>query len=222
MTLRCPFARRTMCVRLGSRVVGWVEPFSRRSGNDLAHRTSTPGFPDRPLKGSFTSIRLINAVVENVPLRGGEYNLLVFMARYAQDDGTQVFPSVSHLAHDSRQNERSVRRQLRGLEAKGYIQRVGVSKHNTFNYRILPEKCYPQGEGLAPPVKVSTRAQKPLGAGFGANSGGTAPPDSSSNTSKNRQEHLDTPQVKSPKGAEAMRAIEAFLPKFKSAYKGTP
>jgi hypothetical protein len=195
MTLRCPFARRTMCVRSGRRVISWREPCSERSGSN-AHRTSSPVVQDRFLQGSFTSIRLINAVVENVPLRGGEYNLLVFMARYAQDDGTQVFPSVARLAHDSRQNERSVRRQLRGLEAKGYIQRVGVSKHNTFNYRILPERCYPQGEGLAPPVKVSTRAQKPLGAGFGANSGGTAPPDSSSNTSKNRQEHLDTPQVK--------------------------
>jgi hypothetical protein len=141
------------------------------------------------------------------------------MARYAQDDGTQVFPSVARLAHDSRQNERSVRRQLRGLEAKGYIQRVGVSKHNTFNYRIIPEKCYPQGEGLAPPVKVSTRAQKSLKAGFGADSGGAMPPDSSSNTSKNRQELLEPPHVKSQQGEAAMKAISAYLPKFKSAYK---
>jgi hypothetical protein len=68
MTLRCLFARRSMCVRLGSRMVGWGEPFSRRSGNALAHRFLIPGFPDRPLKGFCTSIRVMNAVVESAPV----------------------------------------------------------------------------------------------------------------------------------------------------------
>lgn len=206
-------------MRLGNRGVEWREPSSRRSGMS-AHRSSTPGFPGRRLEGFCTSIRLINAVVENVQLRGGEYYLLVFMARYAQDDGTQVFPSVARLSHDSRQNERSVRRQLRGLEAKGYIQRVGVSRHNTFNYRIVPERCYPQGEGVMPPVRTPTRAQRPSRAGFDANSGGVAPPDSSSNSSKTHQELVETTQVK-PASSYAVEAVRKLLKNRNSAPQET-
>src|SRR6267154_6144397 len=101
MRLRCSKEGRIMEVRLGSRVVGWGEPFSRRSGNDLAHRFLIPGFPDRPLKGFCTSIKVMNAVVESAPVHGGEYLLLLCMARYAADDGSRVFPSVATLAQDS-------------------------------------------------------------------------------------------------------------------------
>ena len=202
MRLHCLRRRRRIEARFGSRVVGCAEPFGRRSGNALAHRSHIPGFQDRRLKGFCTSIRVMNAVVQSAPVHGGEYLLLLCMARYAADDGTRVFPSVGTLAKDSRQNERTVQKQLRSLEAKGLIQRVGNSKHGTNDYTIV----------IHIPLAVD-HPPKERGAALDADRGALEcktpalrPPESSSNTSKNHQEHLE--------------AISKFLPQFKSAYRG--
>jgi hypothetical protein len=91
-------------------------------------------------KGLLLSISLINAVVKFAPVKGGEYLLLLILAKYAGDDGARVFPSVETMAKDTRQDRRAVQKQLRGLESKGLIVNVGESVHGTINYRIVTEK----------------------------------------------------------------------------------
>lgn len=205
--LRCP-SRRRMEARLGNRVVGCAEPFGRRSGNALAHRSHIPGFPDRRLKGFFTSIKVMLAVIADHQTKGGERLLLLCLARYAGDDGGRVFPSVETLCADSQQVRRAVQYQLRRLEAKGLIERVGATYAGTANYRIVLHRLRPH-----PAQKLAK-----VGASESAGSAPRAPDMSIESTSKS-QKPLDQPHVKSHKGAEAMRAIEAFLPKFKSAYR---
>lgn len=204
----CPIRRR-MKARLGNRVVGLVEPFSWRSGSN-AHRSPIPGFPGRRLKGFCTSIRVMNAVVESAPVHGGEYLLLLCMARYAADDGTRVFPSVATLAQDSRQNERTVQKQLRALESKGLIRRCGMSAHGTNNYTVV----YTPRPTATPQVPKETSR--------GALERTTPvlrPSESSSNTSKNRQPPVDTPQVK-PVRSYAVEAARKLL-KDQTAFKET-
>jgi hypothetical protein len=204
MRLRCPFARRTICVRLGNRVVCWGEPFSRRSGNALAHRSSSPGFPDRRLKGFCTSIKVMNAVVTDHQTKGGERLLLLCLARYAADDGSRVFPSVATLCDDTQQARRAVQYQLRSLEAKGFLRRVGISQYGTANYVIAVGKLKTGAHDVRP-VPAHLDSQR------GANEAQTSAPrshESLSNSSKNHQEHLE--------------AISKFLPHFKSAYREKP
>lgn len=210
MRLRLSACRRIMGVRSGRRVISWREPCSERSGRKT-HRTSSPVVQDRFLQGSFTSAKVMLAVIADHQTKGGERLLLLCLARYAGDDGGRVFPSVETLCADSQQVRRAVQYQLRRLEAKGLIERVGATYAGTANYRIVLHRLRP------------SPAQKP--SKVGASESATSAPrahDISIESSINSQKPLDTPQVKSPKGAEAMRAIEAFLPKFKSAYKGTP
>lgn len=157
-----------------------------------------------PLRGFVLSIRLQNAVVENAQVKGGEYLLLLILSRYAADDGSRVFPSVSRLAKDTRQHPRNVQRQLRSLEAKGLIVRVGVSHHSTTNYRIAIEKL---GGGAAPsPVAKSA----PTG-GNSIQRDGATPSDSSVDSSLNRQPQKEKVNFKT--GDEALAHIWTFLPK---------
>ena len=167
------------------------------------------------LRGFTTSIRLLNAVVENAPTKGGEYLLLLCMARYAADDGTRVFPSVSTLAHDSRQSERAVHIQLRSLESKGLIVRVGVSRHSTVNYRIASEKLYTGGEARSSPSLNDVRTTPERG----SRTPERRSPDSLSNTSINRQTHEDTPHVKTEAGFKALADILQGLKTAKPAYR---
>lgn len=169
------------------------------------------------LWGSSLSIRLINAVVEKAPVHGGEYLLLICMARYAADDGTRVFPSVGTLARDTRQEERSVHRQLRSLEGKGLIVRVGVSRHSTVNYRIAIEKLS-TGDDLQTSSPVPLEAPAPV---LKSNTPVRRTPDSSSNTSSNSSKAVEEiPRQRTVKGSEALASLSSYLPKFKSVYKG--
>lgn len=164
---------------------------------------------------SLLSIRLINAVVENAPVHGGEYLLLICMARYAADDGTRVFPSVATLAKDTRQSERAVHLQLRSLEFKGLIVRVGVSRHSTINYRVNLEKLSTGDERPSPPLNdvppiPESHARTPE----------RRSPDSLSNSSLNRQKPEIEKQekfVKTEAGTNALRSIQDIL-KGKTAF----
>lgn len=170
----------------------------------------------QPIRGFALSIRLINAVVESAPVHGGEYLLLICMARYAAEDGTKVFPSVGRLAHDTRQEERSIHRQLRSLEDKGLIVRVGISRHSTVNYRVAIEKLS-TGDDLRTSSPMSLTALIPDNQ---AKTPDRRSPDSSSNTSRNSSKVVEEiPRQRTVKGTEALASISSYLPKFKSAFK---
>ena len=185
MRLRCSKQGRIMEVRLGSRVVGWREPFSRRSGVIHAHRSSIPGFPDRRLKGSFTSTRVMLAVIADHQTKGGERLLLLCLARYAGEDGGRVFPSVETLCADTQQVRRAVQYQLRKLEAKGLIERVGATCAGTANYRIVLHRLRPPLAQKLPKVGAFQSATSALRA-----------PDMSRDSSKNNQKPLEESHVK--------------------------
>lgn len=208
MRLRCLFARRIMDVRFGRRAVRDVEPCSKRSGNVFAPRIHPLGVQDRFLQGSCTSIRVMLAVIADHQTKGGERLLLLCLARYAGEDGGRVFPSVETLCADTQQVRRAVQYQLRRLEAKGLIERVGATYAGTANYRIVLHR-------LCPPL---AQKQAKVGA-FESGTGALRAPDMSRDSSKNNQKPLEEPHVKSPQGEAAMKTIEAFLPKFKSAYR---
>jgi hypothetical protein len=117
---------------------------------------------------------------------------------------------VETLCADTQQVRRAVQYQLRRLEVKGLIERVGATYAGTANYRIVLHR-------LRPPL-----AQKhPKVGAFESGTSALRAPDMSRDSSKNNQKPLEEPHVKSPKGAEALQAIQTFLPKFKSASKPT-
>lgn len=197
-------------MRSGSRV-GWrVKPFCRRSSRKT-HRSHAPGIQDRRQKGFFTSIRVMNAVVADRQTKGGERLLLLCMARYAADDGSRVFPSVATLADDTQQTRAAVQRQLRSLQKKGLISSIGLSWHGPVNYKIAVDKLH----GGAYVVRPSKTLDAQRGV-LQSKKGIRRMPDSSTESPKTRQEPL---HKATPKGDEALKAIGAYLPQFKSASK---
>jgi hypothetical protein len=154
-------------------------------------------------------MRLQNAVVENAPVKGGEYLLLLILSRYASDDGGRLFPSISTLAKETRQHKRNVQRQLRSLEAKGLLVRLGSKSYlSTVNYRIVVEKLC-TGGGVPPPGGVAYRRK---GGGNIDKRGGVPPPDSlldSLSIHQNRLEKSKT--VKTPAGDAALRSMKDLL-----------
>jgi hypothetical protein len=154
----------------------------------------------------------MNAVVLDHQTKGGERLLLFCLARYAADDGSRVFPSVATLSDETQQTRRAVQYQLRSLEAKGLLKRLGDSDYGTTDYCIAVDKLTGAHD-----VRPQKRKASAKGAQMPTERGALRSPESSSIRQENRQELLATPHVKSPKGVEAMKTIEAFLPKFKSA-----
>lgn len=195
-------------MRSGSRVARRIEPFCRRSSRKT-HRTYAPGIPDRRQKGFCTSIRVMLAVIADHQTKGGERLLLLCLARYAGDDGGRVFPSVETLCADTQQVRRAVQYQLRKLETKGLIERVGATYTGTANYRILLHRLRP-----APAQK-----QAKMGASESAASAPRAP-DMSIESSKIRQEPVETAQVK-PASSYAVEAVRKLLKNRNSAPQET-
>lgn len=96
------------------------------------------------------SSRCMAAVFERYPAGGGEFALALALADNAHDDGTHIFPSVSTMAAKSRQDVRSVQRQLRAMLSKGWLWRVrtGGGRGVCAEYRINPD--WLKGGDLSP------------------------------------------------------------------------
>jgi hypothetical protein len=159
---------------------------------------------------------LINAVVKYAPVKGGEYLLLLILAKYAADDGTRVFPSVDTMAKDTRQNRRAVQKQLRSLESKGLLVRVGETIHGTHNYRIAIEKLSTGDEGRGERQPPQGADQSHPGNERESQRGVPAPPDSL-DSSLISQKRADKPEVKTnfktEAGCDAIAHIWTFLKK---------
>jgi len=80
------------------------------------------------------------AVLERLNLSGGKLLLALAIANHADADGTSIFPSVPTLAFYTRQDVRTVQRQLAVLVSLGWLvlvrERVPVLQTN--EYRISP------------------------------------------------------------------------------------
>ncbi len=109
------------------------------------------------------SVQAMTAVFEMRGLAVTERLVLLGFANYADKSGRNSYPSVPTVADDCEVDERTVRRALRRLEARGFIERDGmddraVGGRRAVRYRIV------MGEGAARPLRGDRRPD-------------TAPPD---------------------------------------------
>jgi hypothetical protein len=86
------------------------------------------------------SVEMSAAVWTRLNLSGGKLILALALAEHADPDGTSIYPSLTRLAWYTRQDERTVRRQMRELQKLGWLVLVcdRVSKYRTREYRISP------------------------------------------------------------------------------------
>jgi MarR-like DNA-binding transcriptional regulator SgrR of sgrS sRNA len=85
------------------------------------------------------SILVINHVFDHSEEKVGARLVLLAMARFADDTGGSIFPSLQRLAEAAHISERHCRRILRHLEASGAIITERISKGGrgrTSRYRI--------------------------------------------------------------------------------------
>ena len=86
--------------------------------------------------------KVVGLVFEHYPGNGqGELLLAVKLADNAHDDGSRIFPSVAQLAEATRQDRRTVQRQLRRMQEMGWLQQVRYGtggRGRAAEYRIDP------------------------------------------------------------------------------------
>ena len=105
------------------------------------------------------SVSMVTMVMDHYPGAGGEYTLALCLADASNPEGQSIWPSVPTLAHNSRQSERTVQRQLRAMEDSGWlvcVKRSAGGKGNPNRYQINPdwianpETWRPNGDKLTP------------------------------------------------------------------------
>lgn len=87
------------------------------------------------------SIKIMSMVWEHYPAGGGDLLMALACADHAHDDGTNVRPSVNHLAQKTRQSPRTVQRQLAQMRDSGWLVLVRNGhggRGHTAEYRINP------------------------------------------------------------------------------------
>ncbi len=103
------------------------------------------------------SALLLGTVFKRLETSGGELLLALALADHAKDDGSSIFPSVPSLAIKTRQSERTVQRQLRRLEALGWlipVNNLHGGRYKSREYRISTE--WINGDNLSPHNKSLT------------------------------------------------------------------
>jgi len=107
------------------------------------------------------SVRLMSAVWD-LDLPPGEKLVLLALADQANDEGRQCWPAVSTIAHKSGQGERTVRRALSDLEAKGHLTR-GHRDGASTQYHVhpgqsgTPAKLAPLPKTTETPAKLAPK-----------------------------------------------------------------
>ena len=101
------------------------------------------------------SIELMSRVWREADLPSNEVHVLVALCDHAEDDGTQVFPSMERLAWKCRLSRRQVQRIVGNLRVAGILEVVAKSsQHRPTEYRILPvwkikEPFIPRGDNMS-------------------------------------------------------------------------
>lgn len=109
------------------------------------------------------SVKVMSLVFEHYHGQGGERCLALALADCANDSGASIWPGIERMARYSRQSERSVQRQLRAMEASGWLECTKPSvggKGRPNEYRINPRwiadpvRWRPNGDILSPLAQV--------------------------------------------------------------------
>lgn len=111
------------------------------------------------------SLHAIVAVFDHSKARLANRLVLLALADYAHDDGTNAFPSVDTLAGKAGVDRRTVQRALADLEAAGEIAKTGATRRGVTIWRLLLDGL--RGDKLSPEGS-STRSSR--------RSGGNLPP----------------------------------------------
>jgi hypothetical protein len=98
----------------------------------------------------------MSLVWKHAPVDGTELLMLLAMADYCHDDGTNIFPGVATLAAKVRISERRAQEVLQSLRDKGLIARQDKLLNGPWRYRIIlgnltirgAENRTPQPEGV--------------------------------------------------------------------------
>lgn len=102
----------------------------------------------------------MTAVWQHTRTRLGARLVLLALADYAHDDGTQAFPSVEALAQKAGISGRQVQRALREIEALGEIRREGAGPRNTVIWTItLPGLADPPASMEGDKLSGATNCQ---------------------------------------------------------------
>lgn len=112
------------------------------------------------------SVKVMSLVFEHYHGQGGERCLALALADCANDSGASIWPGIERMARYSKQSERSVQRQLRAMEASGWLQCTQPSaggKGRTNQYRINPGWIFdpinwkPNGDKMSPLQEAEPR-----------------------------------------------------------------
>lgn len=84
------------------------------------------------------SIRVMTFVWDHYPCGGSELLLLLALADWGRDDGTNIFPTVGMMAKKTRQTVRGVQKQLTRLKEAGWLvaEEVGGGRGFSTRYSI--------------------------------------------------------------------------------------
>lgn len=110
------------------------------------------------------SVRLMS-IVWDLDLPPGEKLVLLALADQANDEGRQCWPAVMTIARKSGQGERTVRRALKDLEAKGHLTRHH-SDGATTQYHVhpghsgTPAKSAPLPKATRTPAKSAPKTPR--------------------------------------------------------------
>jgi hypothetical protein len=83
------------------------------------------------------SYQCVKWVLQNSKARGGARNVLLALAEHASEDGTDSYPGVATLSHESQVTERQIHKLLRSLERGAAIRNDGTSPYLTTNWTVL-------------------------------------------------------------------------------------
>ena len=101
------------------------------------------------------SIKAVEWVFAHSEATLGARLVMLALADYAHDDGSNAFPSLSTVAAKTRMSVRQVRRCLRDLEESGEIEATGVHDSGTVIYRVSM-----RGDNMTPPdISVADRSE---------------------------------------------------------------
>lgn len=108
------------------------------------------------------SVSVMSKVMKYYQGAGGEYTLALCLADFANEMGDSIYPSVSTLAYNSRQSERTVQRQLKAMVSTKWLEIVqgGGGAGIATRYRIS-RKWLADPEAWAAAQPEGVRWRKP-------------------------------------------------------------
>ena len=102
------------------------------------------------------SVKLMTFVWDNYPEGGSELLLALALSDVAEDDGSQIYPSVATMASKTRQSERNIQYLLAKMKEKGWL--IEIRPGGIFNGKRYTTEYQIPAQALGMPAPID-RAQ---------------------------------------------------------------